>query len=740
MAYTGYVNKKVQAMYGIPLSQLTSKERAILRADGKRRKKLIDNVQRDFMYNNKRAYSDEAQYERVLAGLYRECQKKILADVLETRAKVEDAGGEWSYANQSALTRSKGLFEQINKEIVKLGGAEATQLRDYLTDIYTDQFYRTIYTLGQVTMLKGSFNMLNPRLVEDTLNYPWSGAMFSDRIWLDKERLGKNLRWGLTQSMILGEGIPEMTKRINNGINTAKYNAERIARTETKRVTYSSQAQAFAEQGVKQVKYMTAGNGTGANICDVCKDYHGKVFDLGKEPTLPIHPNCRCWYVPVIPDTFEDNELNELTGSVRGAENYENWRKAHEAEAKKPGNSATTGSTAIDPKIRELENKKILAQSQIDVKNEEMKNVSLKYKDQIDTIEEKTVELEDVIRLKQQEIDDFITQQDNITMRKRANRLAHEDGKLSDDEYDAKLDKLIEERQVVNAAKEKAESEYYALWEQKNKYREELTEIHKKIYKERQALTDDIRELQRQITEIDNEITAHIKYPNRSGSFVAVMKDIENYQVEARAVQKLPKELTDEEIIRRLAGGDMTQGSCSSLAFAYMGNKCGFDVIDFRDGQSRKCFSRNSVIEKMANLKGAKTIIRKVDREVKDTAKILETELEKDKQYYLAVGRHAAMVRKTDTGLEYLELQSSQRNGWKSFDTYGSTQDTLYRRFGARKTIDQMKIGGTKTVFQKTVILIDADSFKGNEEYRELMSYINTDPKKQKKGATGDIR
>ena len=37
-------------------------------------------------------------------------------------------------------------------------------------------------------------------------------------------------------------------------------------------------------------------------------------------------------YIPVVSDTFEDNELNELTGSVRGAENYEKWR---EAEAKK---------------------------------------------------------------------------------------------------------------------------------------------------------------------------------------------------------------------------------------------------------------------------------------------------------------------------------------------------------------------------------------------------------------------
>ena len=55
--------------------------------------------------------------EKVLGQIYRECQKEILADVAETIAKVQKAGGDWSYANQSALTRSRGLFEQIDEQI-----------------------------------------------------------------------------------------------------------------------------------------------------------------------------------------------------------------------------------------------------------------------------------------------------------------------------------------------------------------------------------------------------------------------------------------------------------------------------------------------------------------------------------------------------------------------------------------------------------------------------------------------
>lgn len=155
--------------------------------------------------------------------------------------------------------------------------------------------------------------------------------MFSDRLWQDKERLGRNLRVGLTQSMILGEGIPQITDRINKGIDTARYNAERVARTETKRVTYCAHDDVYKDTGVEELKYRCA-NGGDSRTCQYCRADNGKVFKRGEEPTLPRHPNCRCVYIPVVSDTFEDNELNELTGSVRGAENYEKWR---EAEAKK---------------------------------------------------------------------------------------------------------------------------------------------------------------------------------------------------------------------------------------------------------------------------------------------------------------------------------------------------------------------------------------------------------------------
>ena len=331
MANVGYINKEVAKMYGIPYSELTPEQKKILHEDSVRRAKLIKEREEAVLKNNLKAFEDEAKMEKVLASIYASCQKEILASITETIANVQKAGGEWSYANQSALTRSRGLFEQIGEQIKALGQKEQITFRQGLSNIYTDQFLRQVYDLGQSITVKANFNRLNPVLIQKTLDYPWSGAMFSDRLWQDKERLGRNLRVGLTQSMILGEGIPQITDRINKGIDTARYNAERVARTETKRVTYCAHDDVYKVTEVEELRYRCA-NGGDSRTCQYCRADNGKVFKRGEEPTLPRHPNCRCVYIPVVSDTFEDNELNELTGSVRGAENYEKWR---EAEAKK---------------------------------------------------------------------------------------------------------------------------------------------------------------------------------------------------------------------------------------------------------------------------------------------------------------------------------------------------------------------------------------------------------------------
>lgn len=200
-----------------------------------------------------------------------------------------------------------------------------------------------------------------------------------------------------------------------------------------------------------------------------------------------------------------------------------------------------------------------------------------------------------------------------------------------------------------------------------------------------------------------------------------------SFKVNYNAVSELPKTLTETEIIARVGGGDLTQGSCSSLAFTYCANRIGLDVLDFRDGESRRFFSRTGNIAEIARKLGG--VVEESKNNFTVAHKLLKM-VEIGKEYYFTCGQHAAVVRRTATGLEFLELQSATSNGWKPLN------DTVLKyRFGAKKSC-------TRSGFALSMqdCLIELSLFKGNSGFKKIMGYINTAESEQKKGSKGTTK
>lgn len=196
--------------------------------------------------------------------------------------------------------------------------------------------------------------------------------------------------------------------------------------------------------------------------------------------------------------------------------------------------------------------------------------------------------------------------------------------------------------------------------------------------------------------------------------------------IASNPIKKSSKKLTEEEIIQAISGGDKTKGSCSSAAFAYIGNKGGYTVLDFRGGESCDFFSRNSRINMIGNLPGVKMHVAKNTNDFKATKELLEN-VENGNEYYLATGRHAAIIRKNDNLVEYLELQSKIVNGFKPFD-----DTVLKKRFKAQKS---HAVRGRK--YDVDSYLIDVNSLKDNPEFHNILSFLNTAESKQMKGIEG---
>lgn len=214
-----------------------------------------------------------------------------------------------------------------------------------------------------------------------------------------------------------------------------------------------------------------------------------------------------------------------------------------------------------------------------------------------------------------------------------------------------------------------------------------------------------------------------------------ILTDLKNYQIEYTPVTRSESERNEKDIITKICGGDETKGSCASVAFAYIGNKYGLDVLDFRGGNSLEFFASQTNLWRIRDLPGIKSIIARDKKETKAARAVLD-KLELNKEYYFVTGKHAAIVRRTEDNWEYLELQSPTKSGWTSFSAYGSRLETLYKRFGCRKTVDR-RFG---KVWEQEAFAMEVDSFKNNKDFEYILGYLNTAKGNEQKGDDGYIK
>ena len=207
-----------------------------------------------------------------------------------------------------------------------------------------------------------------------------------------------------------------------------------------------------------------------------------------------------------------------------------------------------------------------------------------------------------------------------------------------------------------------------------------------------------------------------------------IIESIEkNPKIAQNEVEKYGTIPTEEDIIQHVGGGDLTRGSCSSLAYTYLGNKGGLNVLDFRDGESRIFFATNLNIRMIAEAVGG-TVTHNTNDFI-SAAEALKT-VEQGKEYYFACGKHAAVVRKTEKSLEFLELQSAKYNGWKELN-----KTALQKRFGAKRSHSTY---GHK--YDVATVLVESNLLYKNGGFKKMLEFINTAEGAQRKGALGTIK
>ena len=202
--------------------------------------------------------------------------------------------------------------DDIIDQILPPEGDMADELREEIVQVIA----RILAAMGQRELerlaLEIEFDFTNPEVQKWLKEYVFK---FAAKIEADSV---EQLRRALLDGLDAGEGIPKITRRINEiFIDWSKSRAEMVARTEAIRAANRGAVEAYKQAGITKKVWIVH---HGPRTCFYCESLDGKIVgveenyfnigdkltveDDGKTHTLnidyedvghpPIHPRCRC--------------------------------------------------------------------------------------------------------------------------------------------------------------------------------------------------------------------------------------------------------------------------------------------------------------------------------------------------------------------------------------------------------------------------------------------------------------
>ena len=131
---------------------------------------------------------------------------------------------------------------------------------------------------------------------------PWALEWLATRSLTTAQLVGQTtvteLRKALVEGFEAGESIPQLSARIMKYYKAGfEKRAPMVARTEVSAASNEGAIGGWEYNGVEKVEFLAAPDVT----CDECEPRDGQVYAIDEaRGNIPVHPNCRCTWVPVI--------------------------------------------------------------------------------------------------------------------------------------------------------------------------------------------------------------------------------------------------------------------------------------------------------------------------------------------------------------------------------------------------------------------------------------------------------
>lgn len=233
------------------------------------------------------------------------------------------------------VDRLRDLQIRTRYRIEVATGMEMKTSRKALEDAYKERYFREAYEI-QLSR-RGGERVVESHVAKQlrqVLKRPWTTdrRSFSERIWDNRARLVNSVLTELTQGIIAGRSMEDISKALEARMGAGFSNAYRLVRTETAHFAEEATYDCYRDLAVERYQILAT---LDDRTSEICQDMDGQVFKLSdKQEGLtypPFHPNCRTTTVPA--DEIDSDETRLARGAdgrwhtIPASMTYKQWRE-----------------------------------------------------------------------------------------------------------------------------------------------------------------------------------------------------------------------------------------------------------------------------------------------------------------------------------------------------------------------------------------------------------------------------
>lgn len=217
--------------------------------------------------------------------------KRLNKDIDALYAEILDKGLENMMATDLYnLNRYVALRKKIAEEVEGLAIEDNKRLAKLLDDIAVGTYESNCKEMGI------DFTILSEQQAKTIASENWTGVRFSDRIWGNANDFNSRVMTDIEELILGGKGPDKLKKKLIEDYSIKFHEADRLIRTEASHAYNSAALQSYVDAGLAEVDFLAE-----SDCCELCEPYRKKRFPIDDVPVIPVHPNCRCTYLPVVP-------------------------------------------------------------------------------------------------------------------------------------------------------------------------------------------------------------------------------------------------------------------------------------------------------------------------------------------------------------------------------------------------------------------------------------------------------